>query len=80
MPAVDPVAAPVADPAGEIADELGILKLGTFNGSETQPVLAVEQGVSVRFVPPGLACVAPVTETEGAAVLGIGLNWGLTWA
>jgi hypothetical protein len=72
MPAVDPVVAPVADPAGEIADEPGILKLGTFNGSEAQPVLAVEQGVSV---PPRLACVAPVAETEGAAVLGIGLNW-----
>jgi hypothetical protein len=65
MPPVDPVAAPVADPAGEIADELGILKLGTLKGS-------------VRTVPAGLACVTPVAETEGAAVLGIGLNWGPT--
>jgi hypothetical protein len=90
MPLVDPVAAPTVDPAGEIADEPGefepdTFELGTFNGSEAQPgevtapltdVPDIEQGVSVRPVPLGLACVAPmVAEAEGRAALGIGLTW-----
>jgi hypothetical protein len=93
VPLVDPVAAPVVEPAGEIADEPGTLKLGTLNGSEAQPgavaapptnVLDIEQGVCVRPVPPGPACVAPPVIEEGTAVLGPelsgGLSWGLTWA
>ena len=90
MTLVDAVAAPVADPAGETADdELGAFKLGTDNGSDAQPsavaalltdVVDAEQGVSVRPVPPGLACVAPVAAEEGTALLGAELTCGLTWA
>jgi hypothetical protein len=88
MPLVDAVGAPVvavpaADPAGETADELGAFKLGTDNGSDAQPsavaallteVVDAEQGVSVRPVPPGLACVAPVVAEEGTALLGAELT------
>jgi hypothetical protein len=75
MPPVDPAAA--LEPAGEVADGPG-----TFNRSKAQPtavatppadVLEIEQGVSARPIPPGLACVAPaVIETEGTAMLGAG--------
>jgi hypothetical protein len=68
----------VIDPAGEIADDPG-----TFNRPKAQPsavatppndVFDIEQGVSVRFIPPGLGCVAPVVmETEGTVRLGAGL-------
>jgi hypothetical protein len=49
------------------------------NRAPATDVLDVEQGVSVRPVPPGLPCVAPVVAEEGTALLVVGLTWGLTW-
>jgi hypothetical protein len=91
-PAVDPAGEIADEPGEFEPDtfepdtfEPDTFELGTFNGSEAQPgevtapltdVPDIEQGVSIRPVPLGFACVAPVVaEAEGRAALGIGLTW-----